>query len=126
MNSYLHENLTHKIIASAIEVHKYLGPGLLETVYEECFCHELRLNGIGFERQKTLPISYKGLQKDDCFRIDLLVEDAVIIELKTVEKLLPVHEAQLLTYVRLSQTKLGLLINFNAVLLKDGIKRLVL
>ena len=126
MNSYLHENLTHKIIASAIEVHKYLGPGLLETVYEECFCHELRLNGIRFERQKTLPISYKGLQKDDCFRIDLLVEDAVIIELKTVEKLLPVHEAQLLTYMRLSQTKLGLLVNFNAVLLKDGIKRLIL
>ncbi len=126
MNSYLHENLTHKIIASAIEVHKYLGPGLLETVYEECFCHELRLNGIQFERQKTLPISYKGLQKDDCFRIDLLVEDAVIIELKTVEKLLPVHEAQLLTYMRLSQTKLGLLVNFNAVLLKDGIKRLIL
>lgn len=103
-----------------------MGPGLLETVYEECFCHELRLNGIGFVRQKTLPISYKGLQKDDCFRIDLLVEDAVIIELKTVEKFLPVHEAQLLTYMRLSQTKLGLLINFNAVLLKDGIKRLVL
>jgi GxxExxY protein len=126
MENYLHEDLTRRIIASAIEVHRHLGPGLLESTYEECFCHELALNDIMFERQQLLSLCYKGLQLDNSFRIDLLVEQAVIIEIKTVEKLLPVHEAQLLTYLRLSGKRLGLLINFNSALLKDGIKRLSL
>lgn len=124
MGSYIHEDLTHRIIAAAIEVHRHLGPGLLESAYEECLCHELELNGIRFERQKPVPLSYKNLKLNNSYRIDLLVEGAVIVEIKTVEKLLPVHEAQLLTYLRLSGTKLGLLINFNAALIKDGIKRL--
>ncbi len=126
MKIYHHEDLTSRIIASAIEVHKYLGPGLLESTYEECLCHELKLNGLGCERQKTLPLQYKGLQLDNCFRIDILVENLVVVEVKSVEKVLPVHEAQLLTYLRLSEVKLGLLINFNSALLKDGIKRLAL
>lgn len=126
MGSYVHEDLTHRIIAAAIEVHRHMGPGLLESAYEECLCHELELCGIRFERQKPVPLSYKGLRLENSYRIDLLVEGAVIVEIKTVERLLPVHEAQLLTYLRLSGTKLGLLINFNAALIKDGIKRLAL
>jgi GxxExxY protein len=117
--------LTEKIIGCAIEVHKALGPGLLESAYEECFCYELSQNGISFSRQVPLPVAYKGIKLDCGYRIDVLVNDLVIIELKTVEKLLPIHEAQLLTYLKLNRQPLGLLINFNVPALKDGIKRLV-
>jgi GxxExxY protein len=120
------ENLvTEKIIGCAIEVHKALGPGLLESAYEECFCYELSQNGIAFSRQVPLPVVYKGIKLDCGYRIDVLVDDAVIVELKTVEKLLPIHEAQLLTYLKLYRRSLGLLMNFNVPALKDGIKRFV-
>lgn len=122
----LSENqLTEKIIGCAIEVHKGLGPGLLESAYEECFCYELTKNGISFRRQFPLPVLYKGIKLDCGYRIDVLVNDLVIVELKTVEKLLPIHEAQLLTYLKLYRRPLGLLMNFNVPALKDGIKRLV-
>jgi len=117
--------LTEKIIGCAIEVHKALGPGLLESAYEECFCHELAQNGIPFSRQVSLPVVYKGIKLECGFKIDVLVNDLVIIELKAVEKLLPIHDAQLLTYLKLYRRPLGLLMNFNVPALKDGIKRLV-
>ncbi len=112
---------TESIIGAAIEVHKQLGPGLLESAYEECLCHELYLRGIQFHRQLDLPVLYKGLKLDCGYRLDLLVEDTVV-----VEQLLPVHEAQLLTYLRLAAKPVGLLINFNVPLLKEGIRRRVL
>lgn len=117
---------TEPIIGAAIEVHKQLGPGLLESTYEECLCHELHLQGIQFKRQIDLPVVYKGLKLDCGYRLDLLVEDTVVVELKAVEQLLPVHEAQLLTYLHLAHKPVGLLINFNVPLLKDGIRRRVL
>ena len=117
---------TGPIIGAAIEVHRHLGPGLLESAYEECLCHELHLLGLGFERQVPLPVSYKGLKLDCGYKIDLVVADEVILELKCVEKILPVHEAQLLTYLRLSERRVGLLINFNVPLLTQGIIRRVL
>lgn len=117
--------LTAEIIGAAIEVHRHLGPGLLESAYEECLCRELSLRGIGVERQKPLPVAYKGQELDCGFRIDLLVED-VVVELKSVEELLPVHEAQLLTYLKLSGKQIGLIINFNVPVLKQGIRRRVL
>ncbi len=120
------EDVTHSIIGAAIEVHKHLGPGLVESVYEECLCHELYLRGVRYERQVDLPISYKGVKLESACRIDLLVEDAVVVELKSVEEIRGVHEAQLLTYLRLSGKKVGLLINFNVPVLKDGIVRRVL
>jgi GxxExxY protein len=116
--------LTHRIIGAAIEVHRLLGPGLLESTYEECLCHELALLGIPFERQVPLPIVYKSLTLLRAYKPDLLVDQAVIVELKTVEKILPVHEAQMLTYLRLSGLDRGLLLNFNSVPLKAGIRRL--
>ncbi len=116
---------TEPIIGAAIEVHKQLGPGLLESTYEECLCHELHLRGIQFQRQLDLPVLYKGLKLDCGYRIDLLVEETVVVELKALEQILPVHEAQLLTYLRLAQKSVGLLINFNVPLLKDGIRRRV-
>lgn len=119
------DQLTEKIIDCAIEVHKALGPGLLESAYEECFCYELAQNGFSFRRQVPLPVVYKGIKLDCGYRVDVLVNDFVIVELKTVEKLLPIHEAQLLTYLKLYQRPLGLLLNFNVPALKDGIKRLV-
>lgn len=106
-----------------MQVHKELGPGLLESVYEACLCREFLLCNIPFERQKAIPISYKGSILDSGFRIDLVVRGEVIVELKSVESLIPVHEAQMLTYLRLSGFRLGLLINFNVKLLKDGIRR---
>ncbi len=115
--------LTEAIIGSAIEVHRTLGPGLLESVYEECLAMELELGGIRFERQRVLEIEYKGKRVPADLRIDLWVERQVIVELKAVEKLLPVHEAHLLTYLRLSNTRFGLLINFNVPVLRDGLKR---
>lgn len=123
---YYEEELTKRIIGCAIEVHKILGPGLLESVYEECFCHELRHEGLIVERQKLLSLQYKGIQLDCSFRLDIVVENKVVIELKCVDKITPVHEAQLLTYLKLSGIKVGLIINFNTSVLKNGIKRLVL
>jgi GxxExxY protein len=117
---------TAPIISAAIEVHRALGPGLLESAYEECLCHELHLRGLAFERQVDLPVSYKGLFLGCGYKIDLIVEHEVVLELKALETLLPVHEAQLLTYLKLSGKHIGLLINFNTAVLSRGIKRLVL
>jgi len=117
---------TAPIIGAAIEVHRHLGPGLLESAYEECLCHELHLRGLSFERQVDVPLSYKGLQLHCGYKIDLVVQKEVVLELKAVEKLLPVHEAQLLTYLKLTDKRVGLLINFNSALLTNGIKRFVL
>jgi len=118
--------LSDAIIGCALTVHKELGPGLLETTYETCLAHELSLNNLKFERQKSLPVKYRGTVIDCGYRIDLLVENQAILELKSVEKLLPIHEAQLLTYLKLSGARMGLLINFNVKLLKHGIRRMVL
>jgi len=118
--------LTERVIGLAIEVHRQLGPGLLESAYEECLCHELRTHEIEFQRQVTLRILYKGELLDCGYRMDLVVAQSLIVEVKSVEKLLPLHEAQLLTYMKLSGIKTGLLLNFNALLLKQGIKRMVL
>ena len=115
-----------KVTGSAIEVHKHLGPGLLESAHEECLAFELRQQGIDFQRQVLLPILYKGIQLDCAYRMDLVVERYLIIEIKTVEQLLPIHQAQLLTYLKLSDLKFGLLLNFNVALLRDGIKRMIL
>ena len=126
------EELGHKdprtstIIGAAIEVHRRLGPGLLESAYEECLCHELHLQGLQFRRQVEVPVIYKGLKLDCGYRIDLIVEDTVVIELKAIEHILPVHEAQLITYLRLTGKRVGLLINFNVPLLSSGIVRRVL
>jgi GxxExxY protein len=115
-----------KAIGAAIEVHRHLGPGLLESAYQACFCREMEVRGIPFQRQVLLPLEYKGLLVENAYKIDLLIANTVVIELKTVERLDPVHEAQLLTYLRLSNHWLGLLINFNVPVLKDGIMRRVL
>jgi GxxExxY protein len=117
--------LSNQIIGAAIEVHRHLGPGLLESTYEACLCRELEIRGIPFERQVPLPIKYKGLELECGYRIDIKVGGLVLLELKSIEKLEAIHDAQLLTYLRLSQLWLGLLINFNVPVLKDGIKRLV-
>jgi GxxExxY protein len=117
---------TSPIIGAAIEVHRILGPGLLESAYEECLCHELHLRGIDFRRQVDLPVEYKGLKLDCGYRLDLIVHEEVVVELKCVERVLPVHEAQLLTYMQLTGKRVGLLINFNVPLLTKGITRRVL
>jgi len=117
---------TAAIIGAAIEVHRQLGPGLLESAYEQCLCHELHLRGLPFKCQVNLPVSYKGLQLDCGYKIDVIVNDEVIVELKSVERILSVHEAQLLTYLKLSGKRVGLLINFNSSLLTQGIIRRVL
>ncbi len=118
--------LSREIISAAIEVHKALGPGLLESAYEECLAHELSLRRILFERQVCLPIEYKGVRIDAGYRLDLVVDDLVVVELKAAEALLPVHEAQVLTYLKLTGKRLALLINFNVPTLKSGIKRIAL
>jgi GxxExxY protein len=118
--------LTQQVIGAAIEVHRVLGPGLLESAYEECLCLELSLRGIPFHRQVPLPIAYKGVTLECGYRMDLVVPERLVIEVKTVEKILSVHEAQLLTYLRLSGIKTGLLINFHTAMIKDGIRRMVL
>ncbi len=115
--------ITSQIIGSAIEVHKQLGPGLLESAYEACLAYELIERGLKVEQQKPLPVQYKDVKLDAGYRLDLLVEDIVVVELKAVEKVLPIHEAQILSYLKLSGLKVGLLINFNVKLLKNGIKR---
>ena len=119
------EGMTGRIISAAIELHRELGHGLLESANEECLCRELVERGLLFERQRELPIMYKGSVVDGMYRLDLVVEGSVIIELKAVEVLAKIHEAQLLTYMRMSGIRIGLLINFNAALLKDGIKRFI-
>jgi len=115
--------ITEIIIGCAIEVHKTLGPGLLESAYEECLFYELQNSGLLVERQKPVPVVYKKIKLDCGYRIDLLVENIVVVELKTVDTFNPVHEAQVLTYMKFSNNPIGLLINFNVVLLKDGLKR---
>jgi GxxExxY protein len=118
-----HNDISFSIISAAIHVHKQLGPGLIESVYEHCLAEELNLRGLNCKRQVHLPIIYREKELDKAFFIDLLVEDKVIVELKALEVVLPVHESQLLTYLKLSGYKLGLLINFNVPVLKQGIKR---
>lgn len=118
------DSLTEKIIGAAIDVHRALGPGLLESVYEECLCVELGLRDLRFTSQVELPVEYKDRRIDIGYRLDLIVEDNVVVELKAVERLLPIHEAQLLTYLRLGGFSTGLLLNFNVPVLKDGIRRM--
>ena len=120
------DELSNHVIGSAIEVHRELGPGLLESTYEQCLAHELSKNNISFKLQHPLPVIYKSVRIDCGYRIDLLVEDKLILELKSVEQIKDVHTAQLLTYMKLAHIKTGLLINFNTELLKQGIKRFVL
>jgi GxxExxY protein len=115
--------LTERIIGAAIEVHRHLGPGLLESAYQECLCRELQLNGLRFQRQVSLPVKYKSLRLDCAYRLDLLVEDLVIVEIKSVEALAQIHQAQLLTYLKAAGKQVGLLMNFNVAVLKDGLKR---
>lgn len=116
--------LTREIIGAAIEVHRALGAGLLESAYQTCLERELHLRGLKFESQKPVPLQYKGIKIDNGYRLDLVVEDKVVVELKSVQKIEPIHEAQVLTYLKLTGIKVGLLINFNVLLLKDGLKRL--
>ena len=117
--------ISEAILGGAIEVHRELGPGLLESAYEQCLCHELSLRGLAFRRQVDLPVQYKGIKLDCGYRMDIVVQDLVVVELKAVDELLPLRQAQLLTYLKLSGLSLGLLINFNVPLLKEGIKRIV-
>ena len=118
--------ITRAIIGAAIEVHRQLGPGLLESSYRECLCRELFLRGIPFEREKPLPLEYKGIHLGCGYRVDLLVGGSVIVKIKSIEALAPIHEAQLLTYLRIGRWRLGLLINFNVVVLKNVIRRRIL
>lgn len=121
------ENAPSKaIIGAAIEVHRHLGPGLLESAYEACLCRELKLRDIPFERQRPLPLTYKSESVDCGYRLDIVAANLVVIEIKTVDLLMPIHEAQVLTYLRLSGLRLGLLLNFNVAVLKDGIRRIAL
>jgi len=113
------------IIGAAIEVHKHLGPGLLESTYEECLCHEFLLRGIRFDRQKLLPLQYKGSHLDCGYRLDIVAENKIILEIKACENIHPIHKAQLLTYLKLSKINLGLILNFNTSVMKDGIVRMV-
>ncbi|NJD76830.1 MAG: GxxExxY protein [Candidatus Methanoperedens sp.] len=117
--------LSKLIVGAAIEVHRSLGPGLLESSYEECLCHELSLREISFQRQAPMPVVYKGIRLDCGYRVDIIVDKKVIIELKSVADVQPIHKAQLLTYLKLSGLKLGILMNFNVQLMKDGINRFV-
>lgn len=118
--------LTGKIIGAAIEVHRRLGPGLLESSYRECLCRELALRNMHFRRERPLPLEYKGIKLECGYRVDIVVADLVVVECKSVEALAPIHDAQLLTYLRLGGWRVGLLMNFNVVVLKDGIHRRIL
>ncbi len=122
----LEGELSHRVIGAAIEVHRELGPGLLESAYEESLSHELSLRGLRFQRQVEMPVRYKNVKLDCGYRLDLLVEESLILELKSVEEIAPIHNAQLLTYLRLSGKHVGLLLNFNVTVMKDGIVRMVL
>lgn len=117
--------LSSKIIGAAIKVHKALGPGLLESAYEECLSHEITIQGFSIERQKPLPIRYRGIKLDCGYRLDVVVENAIILELKACEKIEPIHKAQLLTYLKLSGLHLGLILNFNVPVMRDGTVRIV-
>ena len=117
--------LSSKIIGAAIEVHKALGPGLLESAYEKCLCHELKLRGLSFDNQKPLPLVFKGEEIDCGYRLDIVVGNAIILELKSCEKIEPIHKAQLLTYLKLSGLTLGLVLNFNVPVMRRGIVRIV-
>lgn len=119
------DKYSNEIIGAAIEVHRCLGAGLLESAYEECLCRELSIRGLSFERQKSLPVLYKDVKLDCGYRLDIVVERLVILELKAIDKIVPIHEAQLLTYLKLSNLKLGILLNFNVSIIKNGIKRFV-
>ena len=116
-------DLSYKVIGLAIQVHRHLGPGLLESAYEECLCFELRYAGIVHMRQQKLPIRYRGFELDCRYQMDIVVDNSLVVEIKAVDRLAPIHEAQLMTYLRLSGHRLGLLMNFNSVVLKDGIRR---
>lgn len=118
--------LSRQVIGRAIEVHRMLGPGLLESVYEECLCYDLAQSGIQFARQQRMPIVYKGVELDCDFRLDLVVDGSLIVEIKAVQQVLPIHEAQLLTYLKVSGIPMGLLLNFNEAMLKQGIRRRVI
>jgi GxxExxY protein len=118
--------VSERVIGFAIEVHRQLGPGLLESAYEECLCFELKQAGIAYARQVPLPVTYKQVQLESGYRMDIVVEQELVIELKSVDRLMPIHEAQMLTYLKLSGFKIGLLLNFNSILLKDGLKRVIL
>jgi GxxExxY protein len=124
--TYPINQLTHEIIGAAIEVHRRLGPGLLESAYRRCLCHELFLRGIKFKAEDPLPLEYKGLRLKRGYRVDIVVEGLVAVEVKSVERLAPIHDAQLLTYLRLGGWRLGLVINFNVEVLKKGIHRKIL
>jgi GxxExxY protein len=117
--------LSNKVIGCAIEVHKFLGPGLLESAYQQCLCHELRLKGIKFESEKPLAVNYKGYYLDCGYRMDIVIENELIIELKAVESIKPIHEAQMISYLKLSGLRQGFLINFNVGILKDGLTSFV-
>jgi GxxExxY protein len=118
------EDGTEAVIGALIEVHRALGPGLLESAYETCLCAELSDRGVPFLRQQPLPIEYKGVRIDCSYRLDLVVGDSILVELKAVERLLPIHEAQVVTYLRLARLPVGLLVNFNSIVLRDGLRRL--
>ena len=118
-------DLTDIVIGCAIEVHRALGPGLLESAYEECLCYELADRDVTFERQKNVPLQYKDVRLEVGYRLDLFIENRLVVELKCIEKILPIHEAQLMTYLRLTKVKTGLIINFLTPVLKDGIRRIV-
>ncbi|MBK9216370.1 MAG: GxxExxY protein [Chloracidobacterium sp.] len=120
------EQLSHLVIGAALKVHKELGPGLIESVYERCLCYELQKAGLVYERQMAVPVVYDGMKLDADLRLDIWVEKSLIIEVKAVEATLPIHQAQLMTYLKLTGNRLGLLINFNVPLLKNGIKRVIL
>ncbi|MGH1398592.1 MAG: GxxExxY protein [Alphaproteobacteria bacterium] len=122
----LEENqITQKLMDYFLRIHKQMGAGLLESVYEECLCHILQKEGIAFERQKFLPIKFEDLYVEKAYKVDLLIEDKIIVELKSVDRIAPIHEAQILNYLKLADKKIGLLVNFNVPLIKNGVKRFV-
>ncbi len=120
------DKLSAQVIGCAIEVHRHLGPGLLESTYEKCLAHELEINEIPFKIQYPLPVEYKGIRLDCGYRIDVLVDNSIVCELKSIDRVLPIHEAQLLTYMKLAGIRVGFLMNFNVRYMKQGIKRMVL
>ncbi len=120
------DELSNLVIGCALEVHRNLGPGLLESSYQQCMAHEMRISAIPFMQQVPLPVEYKGIMLNCGYRLDFLIDNSLIVELKSVERLMPIHHAQLMTYLKLSKVKTGLLINFNSILLKDNIKRIIL
>jgi GxxExxY protein len=121
----LSRSCTHDLVGAAIEVHRRLGPGLLESAYQTCLCRELLIRGIGFQSQVPLPVEYRGLLLDCGYRLDLVVNDSIIIEVKAVRRVLPIHRAQVLTYLKLTKYRLGLLINFNVEVLRSGLYRII-